>query len=74
MATAPKQTLGHPAIRAYIQAAAKDPNLTYAVAGHNCTQFVEGALKAAKVPNVPVEALPIELVHDLIKAGASPNQ
>jgi hypothetical protein len=62
------------AIRAYIKAQANDPDLTYALAAYNCAQFVEGGLKAAKLPNVPGDAIPIDLVHDLIKAGASPNQ
>ena len=60
-------------IRAFIKQESENHNQTYGVAGHNCTQFSEAALKAGGMSHVPNATTPRDLVEQLIKNGASPG-
>jgi RHS repeat-associated protein len=58
-------------IREFVRQESGRRDQTYGVAGHNCSQFVEAALKAGGVTNVPNVVAPKDLVNQLIKNGAS---
>ncbi len=60
-------------IRTFIREESQKQNQTYGLAGRNCAQFAETALKAGDVAHVPSVVLPKDLVNQLIRSGATPG-